>query len=245
MIIQFLECYIISRFGCPEKIITDNAVVFKSKKMINLCHKYRITLGHSTTYYPQGNGLAESSNKSLINIIKKVLEENKKNWHKKLVNALWADRLSSKRSIGMSPYDLVYGVEARFPSSLGIPTIKLLQEIQVEPNDIQRRINQTLRLQKTREQVYARAQILQEKLKKICDKRAKAEDFNVGDKVLRWDSRREDKGKHATFDFLWIGPLVISTIRGNNTYFLRSIEDNTIEEGPVNSCMLKHYHDPL
>eukprot|EP00253_Pinus_taeda_P010745 PITA_10745 len=145
-IIQFLESNILSRFGCPEKIITDNAAAFKSKNMINLCHKYHITLGHSIAYYPQGNGLAESSNKSLINIIKKLLEENKKNWHRKLTNALWADRLSTKKSIGMSPYELVYGLEAKFPSSLGIPTIKLLQEIQAEPNHMQRRFNQTIHL---------------------------------------------------------------------------------------------------
>ena len=88
----------------------------------------------------------------------------------------------------MSPYELVYGMEARFPSSLGVSTIKLLQEIQAEPNDIQRRINQTIHLQQTREQVYDRAQILQEKLKKMFHKRAKAEDFYIGDKVLRWDS---------------------------------------------------------
>jgi len=135
-IIQFLETNILSRFGYPYKIIADNAATFKSKRTINFCHKYHITLGHSTAYYPQGNGLAESSNKSLINIIKKVLEENKKNWNKKLVNALWADRLTTKRSIGTSPYELVYGMEAVFPSSLGIPVIKLLQEIQAEPNDI-------------------------------------------------------------------------------------------------------------
>eukprot|EP00253_Pinus_taeda_P007374 PITA_07374 len=127
-IIQFLESNILSIFDCPEKIITKNVVAFKSKKMINFCHKYHITLGHSTAYYPQGNGLAESSNKSLINIIKKLLEENKK-WHKKLTNALWADRLSTKKSIGMSPYELVYGMEAKFPSSLGKPIVKLLQEI--------------------------------------------------------------------------------------------------------------------
>jgi len=144
-IIQFLETNILSRFGCPEKIITDNTAASKSKKMISFCHKFHITLGHSTAYYPQGNGLVESSNKSLINIIKKILEENKKNWHKKLVNALWADRLTTKRSIWTSPYELVYGMEAKFPSSLGIP-VKLLQEIQAEPNDIQRRINQTIHL---------------------------------------------------------------------------------------------------
>jgi len=136
VIIQFLERNILSRFGCPEKIITDNVFAFKFKKMISFGHKYHIILGHSTAYYPQGNGLAESSNKSLINIIKKVLEENKKNWHKKLINALWADRLTTKRSIGTSPYELVYGVDAIFPSSLGVPIMKLLQEAQVEPNNI-------------------------------------------------------------------------------------------------------------
>jgi len=71
MIIQFLEGNVLSRFGCPHKIVIDNDVAFKSNKMIEFCHKYKITLGHSTTYYPQGNGLAESSNKSLVNIIKK------------------------------------------------------------------------------------------------------------------------------------------------------------------------------
>eukprot|EP00253_Pinus_taeda_P009819 PITA_09819 len=125
-IIRFLEDNILSRFGCPEKIITDNAAAFKSRKMINFCHKFHIILGHSSAYYPQGNGLAKSSNKILINIIKKMLEENKKNWHRKLTNALWTDRLSTKKSIGMSPYQLVYGMEAKFPSSLGIPIIKLL-----------------------------------------------------------------------------------------------------------------------
>eukprot|EP00253_Pinus_taeda_P025311 PITA_25311 len=234
IIMQFLETNTLSRFGCPENIITDNAAAFKSKRMINFFHKYHITLGHSIAYYPQGNGLAKSSNKSLINIIKKVLEENKKNWHKKLVNAPWADRLTTKRSIGMSPYELVYGMEAVFPSSLGIPVIKLLQELQAEPNDIQRRINQTIHLQQTREEVYQRTQVLQDRLKKIFDKRTKAEDFFIGDKVLNWDSRREDKGKRGKFDFLWKGPFVIQTVQGNNTYFLRSLGSTEAEERPVN-----------
>jgi len=123
--------------------------------------------------------------------------------------------------------------------------IKLLQEIQAEPNDIQRRINQTIHLQQTREEVYQRTQILQDKLKKIFDKRTKAEDFFMGNKVLRWDSRREDKGKHGKFDFLWKGPYIIHVVQGNNTYFLKSLDGTDTEEGPVNRRMLKHYFDPL
>eukprot|EP00253_Pinus_taeda_P024607 PITA_24607 len=78
VIISFLESNILSRFGCPHKLITDNAAAFKSKKMVDFCYKYNISLGHSTAYHTQGNGLAESSNKSLVNIIKKLLEINKK-----------------------------------------------------------------------------------------------------------------------------------------------------------------------
>ena len=96
--------------------------------MIKFCAKYKIILGHSTAYHPQGNGLVESSNKSLVNIIKKLLDINKKSWQKKLVNALLADRVSQKKSIGMSPFVLVYGVDTVFPTSLVVPVVKLLQE---------------------------------------------------------------------------------------------------------------------
>ena len=50
VIISFLENNILSHFGCPNKLITDNAVAFKSKRMIDFCNKYKITLGHSTAY---------------------------------------------------------------------------------------------------------------------------------------------------------------------------------------------------
>jgi transposase InsO family protein len=84
VIMEFLEGYIFSRFGCLKKLVTDNAHDFKSNSMIEFCKKYSIKLVHSTPYYPQGNGLVESSNKTLIRIIKKLLAENKKSWDSKL-----------------------------------------------------------------------------------------------------------------------------------------------------------------
>ena len=78
VIIKFLLENIISRFGCPRKLVTDNAQAFKSVKLNDFCQKYSIILTHSTPYYPQGNGLAEASNKSLVRIIKKMMSENKR-----------------------------------------------------------------------------------------------------------------------------------------------------------------------
>jgi hypothetical protein len=68
-----------------------------------------------------------------------------------MVFALWADIMTTKRSIGMSPYQLVYGNKVVFPTSLGVPIMKLLQEMQAESNDSQRGINQMIHLQQSRE----------------------------------------------------------------------------------------------
>ena len=58
----------------------------------------------------------------------------------------------------------------------------------------------------------------------MFDKRTKASDFKIGDKVLKWDSRREDKGKHGMFENLWKGPYLIHFARGNNVFFLQEMD---------------------
>ena len=53
--------------------------------------------------------------------------------------ALWVDRITIKKAIGTSPFQLVYGTDVVFPIQLGIPVMKFLQNSQEEPNDIQRK----------------------------------------------------------------------------------------------------------
>jgi len=93
--------------------------------MVSFCQNYKIALGHYTTYYPQGNGLAKSLNKSLITKIKKVLTKNKKSWHVHLKYALWENRISTKKSIRMSPFQTVYGTDVVLPINLTLPVMKL------------------------------------------------------------------------------------------------------------------------
>jgi ribonuclease HI len=238
VIIGFLED-LITRFGCPNKIVTDNAAAFGSEPLAKFCEQFGIKLIHSTPYYPQGNGLAESSNKSLIRIIKRLLEDNKKAWNSKLKFALWADRVTTKRSIGLSPFQLVYGAEAVFPSQLAIPVAKFLQDYQEEPNDMIRRIHQLVEVQQAREQTVDRIQDHQQKIKQVFDKKAKKERFQIGDLVLKWDAPKQDKGKHNKFEALWIGPFRISETFSNNTYRLRDLEGEEVFSSPVNGHFLK------
>jgi transposase InsO family protein len=151
VIIGFLED-LITRFGFPNKIVTDNAAAFRSEPLAKFCEQFKIKLIHSTRYYPQGKGLAESSNKSLIRIIKRMLEDNKNAWHSRLKFTLWANQVTTKRSISVSPFQLVYGAEAIFPSHLSIPVAKFLQDCQEEPDDMIKRIHQLVEVQQAREQ---------------------------------------------------------------------------------------------
>ena len=71
-----------------------------------------------------------------MRIIKKLLQENKKYWHTKLIHTLWADMISVKKSIDTSPFQLVYGLEVIFPNSLSFPLMRLLKEEDVETHPI-------------------------------------------------------------------------------------------------------------
>lgn len=85
---------------------------------MNFCQDYNIELVHSMVYYPQGNGLAELSNKNFISIIKRMMGKNKKSWDVNLRYVLWVDRISTKRDISTLPYQRLYGMDVVFPLNM-------------------------------------------------------------------------------------------------------------------------------
>ena len=89
--------------------------------------------------------------------------------------------------------------------------------------------------------MYNRTQLIRENIKKIFDKRTKAASFAIGDKILKWDARREDKGKHNKLDNLWMGPYIINDFRGDHAFFLTDIDGIELPGSPVNGRMLKNY----
>jgi hypothetical protein len=64
----------------------------------------KIKLLSSSPYYAQTNDQAESSNKTLIKLIKKKIEENPKRWHEVLSEALWAHRVSKHSATKVTPF---------------------------------------------------------------------------------------------------------------------------------------------
>jgi hypothetical protein len=117
--------------------------------------------------------LVESSNKSLTRIIKNLLQDNKKSWHKNLIHALWADKITPKISIATSPFQIVYDTKLIFPTTLGFPVMNLLQEQDVETYATRRRKYELISVQQTRENAFNNARLHQDKIKKSFDRHTK------------------------------------------------------------------------
>ena len=69
-----------------------------------------------------------------------------------------------------------------------------------------------------------KTQMHRKRIKEMFDKNIKESIFSCGDMLLRWDSIKEQKGKHGKFDNLWFGPFIISKILENNTFILQTME---------------------
>uniref|UniRef100_A0A2N9IDL4 Uncharacterized protein n=1 Tax=Fagus sylvatica TaxID=28930 RepID=A0A2N9IDL4_FAGSY len=121
---KFVWKNIITRFGIPRVLVSDNGSQFTSGPFREFCEQYGIRNHFSTPAYPQGNGQAESSNKTLLDGIKKHLEKAKGRWVEELPNILWTYRTTPRCSTGETPFSLTYGVEAVIPLEIGLPTIR-------------------------------------------------------------------------------------------------------------------------
>lgn len=131
MIIKFLEDNIVTRFGMSFALVCENGPAFTLAKLMQWSYEFKVVLKFSSNYYPQGNGVAESTNKNLLDVIKKLLEKNPRDWHNQLKYAFWADRTRVKVALGTSPYYLVYGQEPIFSVNLQIPMLQLMKDLKI------------------------------------------------------------------------------------------------------------------
>ncbi|XP_026442921.1 uncharacterized protein LOC113342670 [Papaver somniferum] len=115
---------IICRFGIPAQLVPDNGKQFEGENIEMLLNAFKIQNGKSTPLYPQSNGQAEATNKTIADILKKKLEGYNKGWREQVHNEVWAYKTTRREATGMSPFCLIYGVEAVLPTEVIIPTTK-------------------------------------------------------------------------------------------------------------------------
>ena len=86
---RFVCKNIVTRFGIPHTLISDNGLQFDSKPFRRYCCDLGIKNRYSTPAYLQGNGQAEAVNKDIVNGLKKRLDDAKGKWVEELPHILW------------------------------------------------------------------------------------------------------------------------------------------------------------
>ena len=123
---QFIWKNIVCRFGVPRSIVSNNGPQFNSRAYKNFFQELKIKNLYSTPWYPQSNGQAEASNKTLLIALKKRLNLAKGKWVDELLGKLWDYRTTACRPTGISPFALTYGMEAIVLTEIGMPIFELI-----------------------------------------------------------------------------------------------------------------------
>nr|GEV64744.1 reverse transcriptase domain-containing protein [Tanacetum cinerariifolium] len=144
----------------------------------------------STPYHPQTSGQVEVSNRGLKRILERTVGENRTSWSDKLVDALWASRTAYKTPIGCTSYKLVYRKACHLPIELEHKAYYALKQanfdLQTAGDHRKVQINE---LNELRDQAYENSLIYKEKTKRLHDSKIIDRVFNIGDRVLLFNSR--------------------------------------------------------
>jgi transposase InsO family protein len=76
--VEFVKEHIIYRFEIPQTITTDQGSQFVSLEFREFAKSMGIKLFNSSPYYAQANGQAEASNKIMIKLIQKKIDQKPK-----------------------------------------------------------------------------------------------------------------------------------------------------------------------
>nr|GEX01232.1 reverse transcriptase domain-containing protein [Tanacetum cinerariifolium] len=236
VVCKFLKS-ISARFGSPRAIISDPNTHFCNDQFAKVMLKYRVTHRLSIAYHLQTSGQVEVSNRDLKRIIERTIGENHASWSDKLDDALWAFRTGYKTPIGCTPYKLVYGKACHLPIELEHKAYWALKQanfdlaISGDHRKVQRN-----ELNELRDHAYENSLIYKEKTKRIHDSKIKNRVFNVGDRVLLFNSRL--KIFSCKLKTRWTGPFTIAKVFPYGTVELSQANGPNFK---VNGHRVKHY----
>ncbi|XP_016199941.1 uncharacterized protein LOC107640950 [Arachis ipaensis] len=123
---KFMWRQVITRFGIPEVVVSDNGTQFADKKFREFLAGLGIKQRFLSVEHPQTNGQVEAANKVILHGLKKRIDHKKGAWADELASVLWSYRTTQQSSTGETPFRLTYGVDAIIPVEIGEPSPRLI-----------------------------------------------------------------------------------------------------------------------
>ena len=168
--------------------------------------------------HPQTNGQVESSNKHILESLKKRLYDAKGLWVEELPSTLWAIRTTVHSRTRDTPFNLAFGSDAVIHVEIGINSLQVAH-YDSEQNEANLRANLDL-LNEIREEASVKAAARQMRVAQYYNKQVKAKVFEEGDLVLRNCQASRPAGEQRKLSPTWDGPYLVSFMIGNEVYRL-------------------------
>lgn len=194
---------IICRHGIPFSILTDQGSNFMSEVFKNVCKFLRIKKLNTTAYRPQSNGALERSHHTLVEYLKAFTNQDQTNWDQWIQYSTFTYNTTPHTSTGYTPFELVYGFQARLPSSIqSMPNLNYSYDDYLKDLKLKLQISHSV----------AKDKLIHKKhiSKNYYDRNVKDIKFQIGDKVLLYDETVR-RGRSKKLDASWIGPYEIIT----------------------------------
>lgn len=226
---------VVLRYGSPEELLSDRGAEFRSVLVREMCRLFDEKKIYTTAYHPQTNGLVEHLNGTMKQMIAMYTNDAADDWDEYLQAVMFAYNTAKQESTGMTPYSLLFGVEARTPADIG-HGVQLTDYGPERVMDWRERL--ILTLQQTRELATKRISAAQEKQKQRYDSTHKAAQYKVGAQVYLLKESRV-KGD-STLRRRWRGPYTVQEQIGEQLYRVTD-SAGKLRADPVNVQKMKPY----
>ena len=197
----------ILHLGAPHKLFSDQGTAFESALFQNMCLMWRISKTRTTPYHPQGNGVCERVNGTLIHGLARLQAVHKgADWDLLLQRVVFAYNTAVHSITGFTPHRLMFGEDCRFPVHLKV------DDTVPETSPASRAKEMLHSLSQACAAVRENMETKHKARKSFYDLGATARHFHVGDKVrVHLKSMGRRKGK---LDAAWSDPLEILELKG-------------------------------
>ncbi|XP_060210602.1 uncharacterized protein LOC132637548 [Lycium barbarum] len=197
VVADFIKNNLICRVGAPKSINTENGANLNSHLIKDICKQFKITHRNSTAYLQQMNGAVEAVNQNIKRILRKMID-NYKNWHEQMPYVLLGYRTTTRMSTGATPYLFVYGTEAVIPAEVEIPSLRIIQEAELDDAEwVGNCYEQLAMIDEKRTVVICHGQLYRQRMSLAFNKRVKTRLFQIVQFVLKrvFPDQDEYKGK--------------------------------------------------
>ena len=193
----------VCRFGVPSELHSDQGRNFESLVMAQMCELLGIRKTRTTPFRPQSDGMVERFNRTLAEMLTKVIERSQENWDDCLPYVMLAYRTSVHSSTGFSPASVLLGLEPRLPLDLMVPSLPMEEVMYGEFV-----ANHKEHLEIVRNEVRVNLREVGRKMKARFDVGINQPNILVGDRVWVLSTTRV-KGLSQKLRARWRGPFEV------------------------------------